>query len=795
MPKQSKAARPSASSDGSHRKPGKSAPADSKPAPSKTAAPSRRRRASASPMVSITAPNVDAAHLETGPALQRAAMQWSWVVRNRARWAGQPDSVADQSSRSREQLRALGLDRAVIDKLASADLIQVNVPYVDEPTAWEARVFPWEYVLSTVNRDPLAKRPLIVRRLVIEGASSDATDNPAPDPTLIVVSAPGTLREIFSFEEERGLVESNLVGVEIGSSADESDIDVRAKVAALKPMAIHLAGVDSYQGAALLGLPTPERDGYLMADSRGVPRAIAAEPLAKILTAGGRLRLVACNFWNSGTRTAAMAVASGSEAAIGFQDQVDDSVAELFFARFYTNWRSGGWMIGPAFERTLQDLKKSGVSLKGTGVVLWSSRDLLADRRTGEAGGDSPLVASAQPRVEPISASTRRTRAPAWSARDALSVEARPLTRINYSLLHNDQAIFDTFRIRKQVPDVVRGVEIEVVLYVGGDSYPYRTTIDIKEPVTDLRDRIRVPLTSTVLQAFRESVRSVIYVGAKVGDEMIFQDTWRITLVPVEEWTDDDEGGRWLPSYVLPRDPAVATVVDAAYPLIRTLREGGEQAFDGYQEVQPDAPGDAKYRTVDAQVKALWSALSFQFGLRYINPPPTYSPQAQRLRTPSEVLRSRSGTCIDLALLLASCLEYIDIYPVLFLLPGHALPGYWRDENLHAAFRRVAIPTTTALANKPGPALSAAVAAHDAAPSPWLLRTHSDWNGPVYAELDARLVAGDVIPLETVAMTDQTAFTPARKLARQTLDRNIESMVDVQIARLSGITPLPMDRT
>ena len=52
-------------------------------------------------------------------------------------------------------------------------------------------------------------------------------------------------------------------------------------------------------------------------------------------------------------------------------------------------------------------------------------------------------------------------------------------------------------------------------------------------------------------------------------------------------------------------------------------------------------------------------------------------------------MASNSGTCIDLALLLASCLEYVDIYPVVVLLSGHAFAGYWRSESAHDAFVQV----------------------------------------------------------------------------------------------------------
>lgn len=90
---------------------------------------------------------------------------------------------------------------------------------------------------------------------------------------------------------------------------------------------------------------------------------------------------------------------------------------------------------------------------------------------------------------------------------------------------------------------------------------------------------------------------------------------------------------------------------------------------------------------VDAQVRAIWSALLYDFQLNYINPPPTCTTQSQRLRTPSTVLGGRRGTCIDLSLAIAASLEYIGLNPVIFLLNGHAFPGYWsgderRDEVL-----------------------------------------------------------------------------------------------------------------
>ena len=121
----------------------------------------------------------------------------------------------------------------------------------------------------------------------------------------------------------------------------------------------------------------------------------------------------------------------------------------------------------------------------------------------------------------------------------------------------------------------------------------------------------------------------------------------------------------------------------AADRYLRALCDDSAAGFDGYQQAA-ELPG-----IVDLQARAIWLPF-YDFHLRYINPPPTYTKIetgiAQRLRTPSQVLEEGRATCIDLALLFTSCLEYVGIYPVIFLISGHAFPGWWRNEGSYQAF-------------------------------------------------------------------------------------------------------------
>ena len=189
---------------------------------------------------------------------------------------------------------------------------------------------------------------------------------------------------------------------------------------------------------------------------------------------------------------------------------------------------------------------------------------------------------------------------------------------------------------------------------------------------------------------------------------------------------------------------------------------------------------------MDAQIQAIWSALSYDLGITYVNPPPTYSVSAQRLRTPGEVLSSKSGTCIDLALLLAACLEYVDVYPVVFLLQGHAFPGYWRTPSGYAEFEHAnqdALPEATAGVQ---PAESETLGQR----VPWQIRKGS------YREVLSRVHRRQLVPIETVALTSRGSFREATELGLENLrsSRDFHSMVDVHLARTAAVpvTPLPL---
>ena len=697
--------------------------------------------------------------LPMGPEMQRAAMAWSYVVRNRQRWLAQEGAREQQAERARRHLQVLGLAQGDLEALERARVVEVSIPYRGEAVGWEGRVLPWESLLSAATRRRRPGPLVVVRRLErVEGKAARVA--PATQPAMVVESAPGDLAEVFDFDLERRLVEASLRPrrIEIVESPDAAALT--ARIAAAEPSIVHVAGLDAREGWELFDLPDPgQGEGFLLAGPSGQPAVASPTELARIVTAGKRKpRLLVCSFGSSAARIAALAVAEGCEAALGFQDELDEALMEAFLADFYAAWRLTEGEALRSFEAALSALR-GRASLTGAGLVLWSASPLLPSSRE---------AAFVMPAPRPARKGT---------ARDLIGVEARPLPRLNYALLHNDRDLFDSFRLLNYSGGRIEDVSVEVVLHAGSESLPYRARLDLEGPVTELRGRVRVPLTSALARSVREAVHTTLQVTVSWRGEVAYSDTHRVTLLPADEWRDDDRDRLWLPSFVLPRDPGVERIVTAAERYLRVLRDDASAGFDGYQSRNPDAADpDAG---VDAQAQALWSAIAHDLGLAYVNPPPTYTPESQRLRTPTQVLAGRKGTCIDLALLLAACFESVDIYPVLFLAEGHAFPGYWRGSEAHAVFERVERPEAE------GPPDEATAPGQRVA---WQIRRDG------HREVLARVDAGELVPLEAVALTRRGSFREARALGLERLrgGERFEAMVDVVLARRNGVTPVPI---
>jgi hypothetical protein len=707
------------------------------------------------------------------PGFPAMAIYWEYVLRNRIRWAQNERASKSVIDRATRALATLGLGAARLTEIAKAGVVEIDIPFKDEKSAWELRIFPWEFLLFAATAKERSG-PLIVVRHVCCKDSRKFSLRP-PKKLMVVESAPGEFGETYSFSSERRLVESNLNLDKVSCPKNPTLDELRSVVRAKKPDVIHLAGFDSHQSEQFLKRNDSDiLDGYLLSDSGGNPTYVAAEDLANVIGGEGSHRplLVSCNLWNSAARIAALIAAGGSTAAIGFQDEIDDKVAEIFFAKFYFNWRALDWDILRAFRLAVRDMHFGGAV-----VVLWSARSLLSGLREKALQYDADQLRMVRQKIS-------RQDVPAGTdPRKVLDLVVKLKETVNYSLLQNNENLFDEFSVRKLLDGTARDVGVELNLFVGGDSFPYRTVFDLNESYVPLAKNIRFPLTSNLLRSLRESVNSVISIKLTWGDRIRYLDTKPVKLLAIDEWMDTPELDAYLPSFVFPRDRAVSKIIDSAQRYLMALNDDSGAGFDGYQGVDPRLKDP--FGTVDLQARAIWAALSYDMPLSYINPPPSFTASSQRLRTPSDVIDGKRGTCVDLALLLAACLEYAGIYPVIFLLSDHAFPGYWRSEEARQDF--------ITLRSKPAITTSESRRATADATTPTPMKP---WVFTNYAEVVQLAREGDIVPVETVWLTQHQGFWDAVDEGMTDLrsKREFSSMIDIQGARsyTTPVTPLPI---
>jgi hypothetical protein len=534
-----------------------------------------------------------------------------------------------------------------------------------------AAVLPWEYLLNAATSTLRSGRPLTVLRVLEPARALRATRRELLARCAMLIAAPEPVSDAFDFDAERRLVEVGLGHVDSIEPATLHELT--AFCARKQPTLIHVGGVDTFQGRDLR-VTAPARDGMILAGRNSQAQAATSQELSAATCAGRQPpELAVFNIFRSGVRTAALTVSRGAAVAIGFYDTFNDAAAELFFARLYRDLGRHA-PLAHALNKALTTLRESRAHLEGTGIVVWSSYSLLDlwDRKFEEP--------------EVLSKPKQRTPKTVEGWRKILHIgptSIMPVARLNYSRLHNNEHLFERFKLVNLGEQPVVAA-IRVCLNTGDAPLEFSSVHTIGRSETDLPGEIMIPLTSETVRGLGESVRTTMLVDVSVDGLTLFRRSFPITMLPINEWVDDEVSRQWLPSFVYPADPAVREIIAKAVVHLRAIRDDPSAGFDGYQSIDPDS--DDPTAGVDAQVAAIWSALTHDFQLGYINPPPTYTVKSQRLRTPSDVISGRFGTCIDLALILCACLEYVNIYPVMFLLSGHAFPGYWRSEEDREAF-------------------------------------------------------------------------------------------------------------
>jgi hypothetical protein len=225
-------------------------------------------------------------------------------------------------------------------------------------------------------------------------------------------------------------------------------------------------------------------------------------------------------------------------------------------------------------------------------------------------------------------------------------------------------------------------VRISVTVATGPISRPYSFTVGSLNSIKLTKENVDVAFDPTILYQISDPQAGSITVQILEADAVVAEAGWNIQVLPPNFWIAGGASRDYLSmaSFVQPNHPSVRVVLDEAVSLMK--QKGQSPALSGYQDLP----------NVDEMVQAIYEALKAR-EITYSNPPASWSAKpGQKIRTAQEVLEEKVGTCLDTAVLFASCLEQAGLEPVLFVVPGHAFVGYWtalsrsQGENLALNF-------------------------------------------------------------------------------------------------------------
>lgn len=257
---------------------------------------------------------------------------------------------------------------------------------------------------------------------------------------------------------------------------------------------------------------------------------------------------------------------------------------------------------------------------------------------------------------------------------------------------------------------------------------------------------IKLTLDPQCLAGLTEKISGLIRI-ALVSDELLLcEETWELTLLAFDEWPGYTLFPELLAAFVTPNHPEIIKLNGRAAQFLEKWT--GDPSFDAYQSRDPNR--------VLLQAAAVYGALQEQ-NIIYSVPPASFQRFGQRVRLCDAVLQQKMGTCLDLTLLYAACLEAIGLHPLLILQEGHIFAGVWLEEMTFPE----AVQDDASLLTK---------------------RLADGINELVVVECTA-LVAGK-----------NMSFDDARRAAEQNLvgDDPIQCVIDVARTRYSGISPLPL---
>lgn len=255
-------------------------------------------------------------------------------------------------------------------------------------------------------------------------------------------------------------------------------------------------------------------------------------------------------------------------------------------------------------------------------------------------------------------------------AKNGLQLSCETEDVLTYAMVHNGAYIVRDICIKNNSQEDIDHLMIHIDSDTGLTE-PFALGIEKIKPREELHfKKLNVSVSAHELASLTERSRCRLQIKICLGEETLIAETKEITALAFDQWPGLQYTPELLAAFAMPNHPVVSSLLQLAANYLDQWTK--DPSLAGYQYRDQNR--------VKTMAAAAYAAIQ-QKNITYAEPPSSFEEFGQRVRLADAVLDQHLGTCMDLTLLYAACLEAMGLHSVMVMMKGHIFAGVWLLEE------------------------------------------------------------------------------------------------------------------
>ena len=249
---------------------------------------------------------------------------------------------------------------------------------------------------------------------------------------------------------------------------------------------------------------------------------------------------------------------------------------------------------------------------------------------------------------------------------DKVKVQCDYLPLINFAMQQNGASIIHQLSIENTTPAPLKDIQVQITTEpTFGNAAPIAVA-QIPPNESICLSSFNLTLSANYFTQLTERLSGNLKIEITSEAESVFCQTYPIDILAYDQWGGLNVLPEMLAAFITPNHTAIVPIIKRAASILGQWTDN--PSLDEYQSRTPDR--------VRKQMAAIYTAITEQ-QIIYSTIPASFEEYGQRVRLADSVMAQKLGTCLDMALLYASCLEAIGLNALIIITQGHAFAGAW----------------------------------------------------------------------------------------------------------------------